>query len=78
MSTLCIILTAAQADEVRGPTAPGAALEPALLADGVTYVLPAAILADPAHWEWHAFLSALPQRLVAPEEWPQALPGASA
>lgn len=78
MSTLCIILTAAQAEEVRGPTAPGAALEPALLADGVTYALPASILDDPAHVEWHAFLSALPRRGVAPEEWPQPLPGAGA
>lgn len=78
MSTSCIILTAAQADEVRGPTAPGAALEPSLLADGVTHVLPAGILSDAAHSVWHEVLAVLPQRVVAPEEWPQALPGASA
>lgn len=77
MSTNCIILTAAEAEEVRGPTMPGAALEPSLLADGVTHVLPAAILSDPAHEAWHEVLAGLPQRAVAPEEWPQALPGAS-
>lgn len=65
-----IILTAAEADAMRGPTAPGAALDPVPLADGVTYVLPVAVLDDPAHAMHHAALAALPRREVAAEEWP--------
>lgn len=70
MGTPCLLLTAAEAAEVRGPSAPGAALEPSLLADGVTFVLPAEVLDDPAHAAWHALLAALPRQDVAPEAWP--------
>ena len=63
-----LILTSAQADSVRGPTAPGHALEPVLLADGATYVLPADVLADPAHVVRHDALAALPQRAVPAAE----------
>lgn len=69
MGTPCLLLTPAQAAQVRGPSAPGAALEPCLLADGVTLVLPAAVLDDPAHAAWQDLLSALPQTMVAPEDW---------
>lgn len=68
--TLCIIFTETEAEAVRGPTAPGAALEPALLADGTTYVLPAEVLADPAHAERHDLLATFPVRDVADDEWP--------
>lgn len=64
-----IILTPSEADQVRGPTN-GGALDPIPLADGVTYVLPEAVLTDPAHAQHHAFLGGLPQREIAPEEWP--------
>lgn len=65
-----IILTEQQADAVRGPTAPGAALDPIPLADGMSWVLPEAVLVDPAHATRHAWLAGLPVREVAPEEWP--------
>lgn len=65
-----IVLTAEQAEEVRGPTATGAALEPVSLADGVTFVLPEAVLSDPAHAERRAMLESLPRRGVGTHEWP--------
>lgn len=71
MTYLMIILTSTEADQVRGITTPGHALEPFLLADGVTYVLPVAVLADPAHAMHHAFLNSLPQRDVDDSEFPQ-------
>ena len=69
-----IILTAEQADHVRGMDTPGAALMPALLADGVTYVLPESVLTDPAHVAKHDYLAALPVRNVADSEWPAPPP----
>lgn len=72
-----LILTAIQAEAVRGPTAPGAELAPVLLADGETWVLPAAVLDDPAHVSHRPALAALPQRAVARDEFPVlVLPGA--
>lgn len=69
-----IILTAAQAAQVRGQDATedqfDAALEPVALADGVTYVLPEAVLTDPAHAAKQALLAGLPRRTVAANEWP--------
>ncbi|MCJ8143877.1 hypothetical protein MKI84_13210 [Ancylobacter sp. A5.8] len=65
-----IILTENQAEAVRGATAPGAALDPIPLADGVSWVLPEAVLADPAHALRHATLAGLPRREVAADEWP--------
>ena len=67
-----IVLTAEQAEEVRGPTASGSALEPVALADGVTLVLPEAVLNDPAHAAHQAFLASLPTREIAQNEWPQS------
>lgn len=59
MSTF-LILTASQADEVRGPTVPPAALDPVERQAGV-FILGVAVLADPAHAMHHALLSGLPQ-----------------
>lgn len=63
-----IELTAVEADTVRGDTHPGHRLDPIGLAGG-TFVLPVAVLADPAHGVRHAMLSVLPTRTVAAEEW---------
>ena len=43
-----IILTKEEADALRGPTGAYAALRPVELKDG-TFILPAAVLTDPAH-----------------------------
>lgn len=58
-----IILTAAQADKVRGITSEGHALEPVPLKDG-TFMLPPEVLDDPAHAAFADMLKALPQRTV--------------
>lgn len=50
-----IILTPAQANEVRGLTVRGHALVPRLLADG-NFALPDAVLSDPYHAVRHAYL----------------------
>ncbi len=73
MTDLHIILDTEQAAGVRGATASGAALDPLLLADGVTWVLPVAVLADPEHASRHGALSGLPQRQIAVQEWPADL-----
>lgn len=65
-----IILTTEQADQVRGPTTAGSALDPVPLADGQTFVLPESVLQDPAHSMHHAFLETLPRRTINPSEWP--------
>ncbi len=62
-----LILTAAEADQVRGETVPGHTIEPHLLKDG-TYALTTVVCADPHHASKHAFLSALPLRDVPPDE----------
>jgi len=67
---MMIILTTSEAAAVRGPTGPGAALDPLPLVDDTSWVLPQAVLADPAHTVHHAMLAALPLSEVAPEEWP--------
>lgn len=69
---MMIVLTAEQAEAVRGPTGPGAALDPVPLADGETWALPPSVLSDPAHAQHHDTLAALPQREIAAEEWPAA------
>ncbi|MED5549860.1 MAG: hypothetical protein VX529_10935 [Pseudomonadota bacterium] len=66
-----IILTETQADVVRGSTGPHSSLEPVPLASGIEWALPVAVLSDPAHAAHHDYLSALTQREVAAEEWPQ-------
>ena len=67
-----IVLTAEQADAVRGVTGQGAALEPVALADGVTFALPEAVLSDPAHTEHRDYLLGLPRRAIQANEWPQS------
>lgn len=69
-----IILTSAQADHVTGPTGDNAALAPVALANGTEWVLPVAVLSDPAHAVYHAYLDALPQRAVEASEFPQPDP----
>lgn len=66
-----IILTAQQADAVRGPTSNQAALMPVKLVGGA-YVLPEEVLSDPNHKVHYDFLSPLPKREVLPSEWPPA------
>jgi len=56
-----IILTAIQAQQVDGPTAEGAALHPVYHAPSDCYILPEAVLNDPAHAQHHAFLAGLPR-----------------
>ena len=43
-----IILTAEEAEKVRGVTRPGHALDPVEIKDG-TFILPVEVLSDPAH-----------------------------
>ena len=69
MTTLYIILDTAGAAEVRGPTEAGHALEPVPLADGVSFVLPAEVLDDPAHAVRHGLLAQAPLRVVGEAEW---------
>lgn len=64
-----LILDPGTADIVRGPTGPGAALEPRPLADG-DFALPARVLEDPAHAEHHALLATMPRRPLAECVWP--------
>lgn len=74
-----ILLTPAQADQVRGPTSPMSALMPRELADG-NFVLPIAVLNDPAHAIRHDFLATLPTIPdPLPDDYPAAnmLPGAT-
>lgn len=70
MSDAFIILTEAQAGAVWGESSPGAALAPVPLADGVTWILPARVLSDPAHSSKWALLSTFPQREVDFNEFP--------
>lgn len=64
-----IVLTATEAEQVRGGSSAGAALEPVALADGVTFVLPEAVLDDPAHADKHNMLLGLPRREIGSHEW---------
>jgi len=63
MSAL-IILTAAEADKVRGKSSPMAAIEPILLKDG-SYMLGVEVLTDPAHAKHLTTLNPLPKATVA-------------
>jgi hypothetical protein len=62
-----IILTKEQANEVRGNTGAGSALDPVKLKSG-EYVLNEAVLSDPAHSMLHEFLNTLPTREVTKDE----------
>jgi len=59
-----IVLSAAEADQVRGVDSPIAALVPIALLDG-RLILPVAVIADPAHAAHAAFLSTLPRQDLA-------------
>lgn len=52
---------------MRGSTVPGAALMPLPLPDGSAFVLPSAVLDDPAHVDHHAVLASLTCRALS--EW---------
>ncbi len=69
---LFVILNANQAGAVRGPTTPPAALEP-IARQGGTFILPLAVLADPAHAMHHALLSGLPQLDSGSPDFPPAI-----
>lgn len=64
-----IILSAAQADMVRGVGSGGAVLDPRQMIDG-DFVLPEAVLGDPAHAAWFELLVTLPRRDVTPADFP--------
>lgn len=65
-----IILTESETQVVSGTTSSTTELGPVPLASGTEWVLPAAVLSDPAHAPHHAFLAALPQRQINHDEWP--------
>lgn len=67
-----LILTPVQAEAVSGPTAAQAVLSPMPLADGVRFVLPLAVLDDPAHEARHAELALLPVAEVSVADFPAA------
>jgi len=69
MTSLYIILDAAGAAAVAGPTQAGHALEPVALADGVSFALPAEVLDDPAHAARQHLLAQAPLRAVGDGEW---------
>lgn len=68
MSGFFIILTPEEAEAVRGPTAPGAALDPVQLMGAAAFALPEAVLADPDHARHRLFLEGLPRRALAAGE----------
>ena len=59
-----IILTAAEADKVRGMSSPMAAIEPILLKDG-TFMLGVEVLADPAHAKHLSVFDPLPKAEIS-------------
>lgn len=71
---LCIIMTEAEAQSVAGESSPGAILAPRMLADGVTWILPARVLSSPEHSSKWAVLSTFPQREVDFSEFPPDSP----
>lgn len=64
-----LILDAATAQAVRGPTAPGYGLDPVELLDGSGWILPEACATAPEHVMHHARLAIMPVREVDPAEW---------
>lgn len=61
---MMILLTPAEADQVRGLSTPWAALQPRELTDG-NFILPLSVLTDPAHAAKAEFLRSLP--IVTPK-----------
>lgn len=70
--SLFVILEAAQAEAVRGPTTPPSALDPIARLGGV-FILPLAVLDDPAHALHHELLLQLPQMDSGDPAFPAAL-----
>lgn len=68
MSDTFILLTATEADAVRGETSPGAWLAPVPLADGQTHILPERVLWDPAHAAALPRLAGLPRQALPAED----------
>ncbi|HQS09497.1 MAG: hypothetical protein B7Y12_02045 [Rhizobiales bacterium 24-66-13] len=66
-----LILDAATAALVRGPTAPGYGLDPVPLLDGSGWILPAICATAPEHAMHHQVLATMPVRPVADAEWQQ-------
>lgn len=64
-----LILDHATAAAVRGPTAPGYALEPVPLLDGSGWILPEICGTAPEHAMHHERLATMPVREVADAEW---------
>lgn len=52
-----LVLTAGEAEAIRGETSPGHVLNPIVLTDG-RYVLPLAVLDDPSHSQAWPYLAA--------------------
>jgi hypothetical protein len=75
--TMMIMLTDIEAEQVRGPSAadPLAALEPVPEPGGDRWMLPLAVLDDPAHAAHRDFLAGLPQEDVQPPAEEAMLPG---
>lgn len=75
--TTCILLTAAEADQVRGPSAtdPHAALHPVEREGGV-FILGVEVLQDVAHRAHWAFLETLPTKDSNDADFPAELPPA--
>lgn len=86
--TLYLTMSKAIAEQVRGaayeypderegeqppiPLSSGHAINPRPLADGETYVVQASLKENPDFVDVHEALAGLPEREIAPEEWPQA------
>lgn len=70
---MMITMTPEEAVAVAGPSTDISQLRPIALADGVTFVLPLAVLDDPEHANKHDLLLTFPQREIAPEEWKQSI-----
>lgn len=64
-----LILDAATAALVRGPTAAGYGLDPVPLLDGSGWILPAICGTAPEHSMHREVLAGMPVRPVADEEW---------
>lgn len=68
-----LVLDAAQVAALSGDSGTGARLEPRPLADGSRWVLPPAVLDDPAHAARRDALAALPVAEVTAGDFPAAL-----
>ena len=64
-----ILLTDDEAAIARDMTFEGAELRPVALLDGSAWILPSAVLSDPAYASAHDYLATLPRRHVDPSEW---------